>query len=388
MRRERARVGGTKGIVDYDWAPDGKSDPRADRRRPLSGEARRQRPPADQHARNRDRRASSPKAGASSASCATRICSRIDLASGAEKQLTRDGGGTVTCGTAEFVAQEEMDRSTGHWWAPGDQRLAVECFDEAKVKTVTRAAIGADGTKTYDQRYPAAGTPNVAVSLWVMAADGSGRVKVDLGGDPDIYLARVDWSQDGKTLLVQRESRDQKTLDVLAVDPATGAAKTLFTETSKTWINLTDDLKPVEGRQPDLGLGAHGLHAPLSLRRRAVDAADPWRLVGQQDLVGVDEASGRALLHRQQGRCAGKPCLCARLSRIGGEPRRVTERGLLERRGDGQGGDAPARHALQPGPAAAGLSGRRDRQAGGVDRGKPARRQPSLLRPISPRTGR
>jgi dipeptidyl-peptidase-4 len=25
MRRERARIGGTKGIVAYDWAPDGKS---------------------------------------------------------------------------------------------------------------------------------------------------------------------------------------------------------------------------------------------------------------------------------------------------------------------------------------------------------------------------
>ncbi|PMZ86957.1 DPP IV N-terminal domain-containing protein, partial [Pseudomonas sp. FW306-2-11AD] len=94
----------------------------------------------------------------------------------------------------------------------------------------------------YDQRYPAAGTPNVAVELYVMKADGSGKVKVDLGQNPDIYLARVDWTPDGKTLLVQRESRDQKTLDMLTVDPETGKSSILFTEKSGTrsWLNLTE----------------------------------------------------------------------------------------------------------------------------------------------------
>ena len=32
MRRERARIAGTKGITDYEWAPDSQVDPRADRR--------------------------------------------------------------------------------------------------------------------------------------------------------------------------------------------------------------------------------------------------------------------------------------------------------------------------------------------------------------------
>jgi len=50
-------------------------------------------------------------------------------------------------------------------------------------------------------------------------------VKVDLGADPDIYLARVDWSKDGRVLYVQRESRDQRRLDLLAADPTTGRAQ-------------------------------------------------------------------------------------------------------------------------------------------------------------------
>src|SRR3546814_5741079 len=86
----------------------------------------------------------------------------------------------------------------------------------------------------YDQRYPAAGTPNALVDLYVMKPDGSGKVKVDMGADPDIYLARVHWSADGDTLYVERENRDQTRLDMLVVDPATGTSRVLFSEKSRS----------------------------------------------------------------------------------------------------------------------------------------------------------
>ena len=40
-----------------------------------------------------------------------------DLASGKERRLTKDGGGLIKNGMSEFVAQEEMGRMTGYWWA-------------------------------------------------------------------------------------------------------------------------------------------------------------------------------------------------------------------------------------------------------------------------------
>jgi dipeptidyl-peptidase-4 len=293
MRRERARVGGTKGIVEYEWAPDGKSilvpvDGDLYLADVATGAVRRlTATPAteiDSHV---------SEGGHFVSFVRDQNLHAIDLATGAERALTSEGKGTVTCGTAEFVAQEEMDRRTGTWWAPGDGRVAVECYDEAKVQVVTRAAIGANGTKVYDQRYPAAGTPNVAVTLWLMNPDGSGRAKVDLGTDHDIYLARVKWSKDGKTLYVQRESRDQKHLDLLAVDPATGASRTMLSESSATWINLNDDFHPLKDGSFLWGSersGFHHLYRFADGKLAPVTHGD-WEMTG---LVGVDEPNHRA----------------------------------------------------------------------------------------------
>jgi len=242
MRRERARLSGVRGIVSYDWAPDGQAI-----LVPLDGDlyiagldgaVRRitNTPETELDARI-------SKTGRYLSFVRNQNLYVVEANGQNERRLTNDGGGTVSWGVAEFVAQEEMKRTTGHWWAPGDRWLAVARVDEARVQTVTRTAIGAEGTRVYSQRYPAAGTPNALVELYVMAPDGSGRVKVDLGPDPDIYLARVDWTADGSALLVQRQSRDQKRLDLLRVDPATGRATILFTETSVTWVNLHDNLR-------------------------------------------------------------------------------------------------------------------------------------------------
>lgn len=244
MRRERARVSGQRGIVTYDWSPDGRAI-----LVPLDGDlylaaldgnVRRL---TETEATELDAQVS--ETGRYVSFVRGQNLHIIDAASGTERQLTQDGGGTVSWGSAEFVAQEEMDRNTGHWWSPNDRYVAVARVDEAQVRTVTRTAIGAEGTRVFEQRYPAAGTPNALVDLYVIAADGSGRVKVDLGSEPDYYLARVDWTADGSALLVQRQSRDQRRLDMLRVDPATGRSTILFSETAETWLNLHSNLRPL-----------------------------------------------------------------------------------------------------------------------------------------------
>ncbi|MFL6761711.1 MAG: DPP IV N-terminal domain-containing protein [Sphingomicrobium sp.] len=245
MRRERARIAGTKGITAYGWAPDSKSilvpidgDLYL---AALDGTVRRLTSTAQTEI---DAKVS--ETGRYLSFLRDQNLYVMDAASGAERPLTSDGGKTLSWGAAEFVAQEELGRDTGYWWSPDDRYLAVARVDESPVAIVKRAAIGASGTELIEQRYPAAGTKNAIVDLYIMSPDGQSRVKADLGIDPDYYLARVDWAKDGRSLFVQRLSRDQKRLDMLRIDPATGRSTVLFSETSPTWVNLTDNFRPLK----------------------------------------------------------------------------------------------------------------------------------------------
>ncbi|MDB5705352.1 MAG: peptidase, partial [Sphingomonas bacterium] len=132
MQRERARIGGSRGIVAYAWAPDGKSI-----LVPLDG---------DLYLATLDGKVTrltntpdgelnpvvSPKGGFVSFVRDQNLYVQ-PLGGGDARQVTTTGGDTIHWGESEFVAQEEMDRTTGYWWAPNEARIAVERFDEAPV---------------------------------------------------------------------------------------------------------------------------------------------------------------------------------------------------------------------------------------------------------------
>ncbi|MFQ5635050.1 MAG: alpha/beta fold hydrolase [Gammaproteobacteria bacterium] len=166
-----------------------------------------------------------------------------DLRTGEETALTTGGGGSISFGMAEFIAQEEMGRRTGYWWSPDDRRIAYTRVDESTVAEVERFEITADEVRVVTQRYPATGTTNARVQLFAVAPeDPQAAVEIDLGTDPDVYLARVDWFPDGDTLAVQRQNREQTTLTLLAADPDTGMTRELLVERAKAWVDLHDEL--------------------------------------------------------------------------------------------------------------------------------------------------
>lgn len=288
MQRERARIGGTRGIVSYDWSPDGKRI-----LVPLDGElflAALEGEAVRLGAAGALNPAVSPKGRYLSFVRGGNMIV-LDIATRQEKQLTQGASDTVSWGVAEFVAQEEMDRQAGYWWSPDDAHIAVARVDESGVAIVNRAAIGAEGTKIYPQRYPLAGTANAVVELYVMDPLGERQVKVDLGDDKDIYLARVAWAKDGKTLYVQRQSRDQKRLDLLAVDPATGAAKVILSETAKTWLNLHNNFRPLSDGSFLWWSekSGHGHLYRVSGAKWTALTSGAWQV---RDVIGLDEKRG------------------------------------------------------------------------------------------------
>ena len=244
MQRERARVGNLKGIIAYQWNADGSGV-----LVPLDGDLYLAKLDGTvTRLTDTEESELNPKLSPEG-EFVSFVRDRqlwVGPVGGDAQPITPKESELIRWGEAEFVAQEEMGRMTGFWWNPDDSRIAVQRTDESPVGVVTRAAIGATGTKVFDQRYPVAGSDNAIVELFVMDPDGANRMRVDLGDNPDIYLAGVDWAPDGSALYVQRQNREQTRLDMLRVDPATGASEVWFTEEAARpdyWINLSDNYR-------------------------------------------------------------------------------------------------------------------------------------------------
>jgi dipeptidyl-peptidase-4 len=293
-RRERARTASLSGILTYTWAPDGKQ-----LLVPIAGDlylidAAKPDAPRKVASGNVLDPKISPK-GRYVSFVRNQNLVVIDLKTGAERQLTNDGKGTVHNAEAEFVAQEEMDQTTGYYWAPDDSAIAYKRYDEAPVPVARRFEIFADRTEVIDQHYPAAGDPNVLVDLFIVSPETGVSRKVDLGAEKDIYLVRADWSGDSKTLVYQRQTRDQKRLDLIAVDAATLAQRTLLTETSKTWVSIHNDLHFLKKRPAFIWASERSGRNHLYLYDLNGKLLNPissgeW---GIDNVLAVDEAAGK-----------------------------------------------------------------------------------------------
>jgi len=295
-RRERQRTASLSGIVDYQWSADGHT-----LLFPLGGElylydldkngsaAVRQLTHGEGFATDPKL---SPKGGFVSF-VRDRDLWTIDLADGKATRLTSDASETIANGVAEFVADEEMDRHTGYWWAPDDSAIAFTRTDDSQVPVQKRTEIYPDRTEVVEQRYPSAGDPNALIKLGVIAPKGGAMRWLDLGPNPDIYLARVNWTDDSQRVAFQVQSRDQKRLDLIAADLRSGKQATLLTERSDTFVNINDQLEFLDNGDFVWGSERSGFdHLYLydrngKLKRQLTDGQ--WMV---EDLQGVDERKG------------------------------------------------------------------------------------------------
>jgi dipeptidyl-peptidase 4 len=178
----------------------------------------------------------------------------LDLGTRRETALTSGGKKDVTLnGVVDWVYGEEIwtRAPTAFWWSPDGRAIAYLQFDETPVESYPITDWSPKYPKVEWQKYPKAGEPNPRVRLGVVDVGSGSTTWISTGGaagEEAEYLARVAWTPDGKELRVQRLNRDQNRLDILRCQRADGRCAPLtplYTEEHKTWIDLTNDFRPL-----------------------------------------------------------------------------------------------------------------------------------------------
>lgn len=171
-----------------------------------------------------------------------------DLTTGLEVEITNDGNrNAIINGTTDWVYEEEFAITKAFHWSPNSQEIAFLRFDESKVKEFQFDVFGTLYPERYTYKYPKTGEDNSVLSLHLYSLASKKVKQIMTGTDTDIYLPRMAWDQVKGYLVVLRMNRLQNKLEYckVEIDPKSQAVPQLqpfYTETSETYIEITDDL--------------------------------------------------------------------------------------------------------------------------------------------------
>jgi dipeptidyl-peptidase 4 len=159
--------------------------------------------------------------------------------------LTRDGSETLINGTFDWVYEEELNLRDGFRWSPDGASIAFWQLDCSAVKEF---AMINNTDSLYPRvirfRYPKVGETNSSGRVGVVSSSG-GEVKwLAVPGDPaDNYIARMDWAENSREIMIQHLNRLQNTNDVLIGEASTGEVRPLFTDRDDCWVEVCDGVQ-------------------------------------------------------------------------------------------------------------------------------------------------
>ena len=168
----------------------------------------------------------------------------VDIATGKEFRLTKDGSDLILNGYASWVYFEEIlgrpSRYKSYWWSPDSKSICFMRMDDTHVPLFP--IVGETGQHGYveNTRYPKSGDTNPTVKIGIASTDGASLVWADFNDQYDQYFGMPYWTPDASVLLVQWMNRGQDSLIIYAVNPSNGSKKEFYAEVQKTWVDLDD----------------------------------------------------------------------------------------------------------------------------------------------------
>jgi dipeptidyl-peptidase-4 len=167
-----------------------------------------------------------------------------DLISKKTTQITIDGkNNKIINGTTDWVYEEEFAITQAFGWSPDSKHIAYLKFDESKVKEFTMEYnVGELYPQLYTFKYPKAGEDNSKVTVHIYSLETQNSFNVQLNDYE--YIPRISWSNVNNILILQTLNRHQNEVTYNKIEQIGGnwEATAFYTETSKTYIDIDDNL--------------------------------------------------------------------------------------------------------------------------------------------------
>jgi len=158
--------------------------------------------------------------------------------------LTGSDSATIINGTFDWVYEEEFGLRDGFRWSPDGKSIA---YWQINAGGVREFSLVNDTDSLYSQvtaiKYPKVGQQNSACRVGVVELNSRKTLWLDVPGNPrNNYIARMDWPDDSKEIVLRQLNRLQNTLHIMLADPKTGSVRTVLTEQDDAWVNVHDEL--------------------------------------------------------------------------------------------------------------------------------------------------
>ncbi len=127
-------------------------------------------------------------------------------------------------------------------WSPDGERLFAIKADRRAVPELPFMHYLKREEEVSSNKYQRAGGPLDISYPYVIDVLAKRARPLEVGNTEDQYFTLIGWLPDGSEVLFTRHSRDFKMVDVLAGNPATGAVRTIFSESARTFVAIQHDV--------------------------------------------------------------------------------------------------------------------------------------------------
>ena len=168
-----------------------------------------------------------------------------EIATGKATRITTDGEyNKIINGYTDWVYEEEFAFAQAFEWSKDGSKIAFYRFDESEVKEFHMPLFNGLYPEDYKFKYPKAGEDNSKVEIKVYDLASKETNTPDLGEYE--YIPRIKWTENPNMLAILKMPRLQNQLEVVIYETSEGATKSIYKESSETYIEINDDLTFLE----------------------------------------------------------------------------------------------------------------------------------------------